>query len=272
MNLKSVIKSQIKLRTMPPTQRRIVEFRGARFFADSNNKIEERLIKGDYDLDAMALLDMIIKPGHVCMDIGSNIGVYSVMMALRAGRTGGIHSFEPVNHIRRRALLNVQLNGCRNVTMNDFALGAEPGASTMLQVKEGVFRGGTSSILETEAIAAMGRDNFDEVKVKIKTLDSYVETACLDRLDFIKLDVEGFELSVLKGAEKTLSELRPAIFFEHDRKRLARADVNEDAFREMFDRHGYAVIAPTIVAGVSTTLEYRFDGRGAKRDMLALPL
>lgn len=272
MKLKAAIKSQIKRYTMPATQRRIVPFRGGNFFADSGNKIEERLLQGDYDADSMALLEMIVQPGHVCMDIGTNIGVYTVMMALRAGGSGAVHSFEPVNHIRRRAKLNIQLNGCRNVVVNDCALGAEPGRLTMLQVKEGEFRGGTSSILETEAIAAMGRDHFDEVEVDIRTLDSYVTDAGIDRLDFIKMDVEGFELSVLKGAERTLKELRPAILFEHDRKRLSKVGVDEAEFGRIFERAGYTVIAPVSLGGVFTTHEYRFDGKGAKRDMLALPV
>lgn len=271
MKIKSFLKSQIKRHFLSATQRRIVSFRGANFFADSGNKIEERLLKGDYDSQSMALLDMLVQPGHVCMDIGANIGVYTVMMALRSGRYGEVHSFEPVNHIRRRANLNIQLNGCRNVKINNFALGAEQANLNMLQVKEGIFRAGTSSIFETEAISAMGRNCFEEVTVTIRTLDSYITEKGIERLDFIKMDVEGFELSVLKGAERTLTDLRPAIFFEHDRKRLAKIGIDEAEFGRIFERAGYSVISPASVGGIITTRPYRFDGKGAKRDMLALP-
>jgi FkbM family methyltransferase len=272
MNLKSKAKALVKRLTLPDTQRRICHYRGSHFFADAKNKIEARLIAGDYDRDLLTLLSMIVKPAHVCMDVGANIGVYSVMMSALAGHAGAVHSFEPVNHIRRRALLNLQLNGARNVRMNDFALGDTSGSTKMLQVKDGIFRGGTSSMLETEAIVAMGRDKFDEIDVKVDTLDAYVAHAGLKKLDFIKMDVEGFELSVLRGASDTLARFRPSILFEHDLKRLRKIGASENDFAKIFKENDYVVMAPRDLVGTFLVDEYCFDGKGAKRNMLAFPI
>lgn len=268
----AALRAFLKRSILSNDQRRICQYRGHFFFADARNKVEARLIAGDYDEMSMSMLSMIIKQGHVCADIGANVGAYSVMMSAMAGHGGAVHAFEPVNHIRRRALLNLQLNGCRNVIMNDCALGDRSGSTRMLQVKEGEFRGGTSSMLETEAITQMGRDHFDEVDVAVKTLDDYIDETGLDRLDFMKIDVEGFELSVLNGATKVLSAMRPVLLFEHDRDRLQRVGLDEEAFKDIFHRHNYVVVAPTDLGSIVTVSEYRFDGNGARRDMLALPL
>jgi FkbM family methyltransferase len=63
------------------------------------------------------------------------------------GAAGAVHAFEPVRHICHKLKSNVAINGGRNVIVNDFALGAEPDELKMFQVKEGVFRGGTTTVL-----------------------------------------------------------------------------------------------------------------------------
>jgi FkbM family methyltransferase len=272
MRIERAIKDRVKLATIPNAQRRICTYLGCQFFADNGNKIESRLISQDYDRATLGLVSMLVKPGHVCMDIGANIGVYSVVMQSLAGRSGEVHSFEPVNHIRRKAMLNLQLNGCRNVRLNDFALGASPGTLKMLQVKSGIFRAGTSSMLETDSIEAVGREHFDEVDVRVETLDNYVAELGMKQLDFIKMDVEGFEIFVLQGATKTLAKLRPAILFEYDLGRLDKLGISEEDFAKIFQGNNYVIIAPQQISNTYLVDEYVFDGKGAKRDMLALPL
>lgn len=80
-----------------------------------------------------------------------------------------------------------------------------------------------------------------------------------------------FDFAVIRQYD-TLKELRPAILFEHDRKRLAKVGVDDGEFGRIFERAGYTVVAPVSLGGVFITHEYRFDGKGAKRDMLALPV
>ena len=181
----------------------VVEFRGARISCSRRNKLELKLLTDpeNYDWPNFVAVTSIVRPGSVCLDIGANVGVYSMVM----DRLGAeVHAFEPVAHIRRRLSINRALNRA-NVVINDFALGDHTGELPMLQVKEDAFRGGTSTFVRSSA-QRTGLDGFDLVPVKVCRLDEYSEG--FERLDFIKLDVEGFELKVLTGGKRTLERFQ----------------------------------------------------------------
>lgn len=225
---------------LPRGANHIVEFRGARILCSEGNKLEYKLLSDPegYDRSNFTALCSIVREGSICLDVGANIGIYSSVMSVIAGDAGAIHAFEPVRHIRRKLKSNVAINGGRNVVVNDFALGAEPGELEMFQVKEGVFRAGTSTFLNNNNIQGMGIEQFDRELVTIRTLDDYA--ADIARIDFIKLDVEGFELNVLMGGVGTLARFKPAVLFEHDQPRLAGLGIKEEDFANLLNGLGYS--------------------------------
>ena len=151
----------------------IVEFRGCKFWAGPDNKIESVLLQDNekYDVCNFSAIEKLVNSGDVCFDIGANIGVYSTVLSRLSGDDFNVHSFEPVSHIRKRLTLNAKLNGFGNVNVNNFALGAAPETIDMNQIKEGVFRGGTSSFLKNENWQSLSEDDFETVPVEVKTLD-----------------------------------------------------------------------------------------------------
>lgn len=249
----------------------VVTFEGAHILARPTNKIEHRLLSGEaYDAANFAAVDSVVGPGMVCFDIGANIGVYTAVLARRVGESGSVHAFEPVSHIRRRLRTNVALNGVRNVVVNAFALGEEPGELEMLQVKESVFRGGTSTFLRNDNVREMGDDCFEKEAVQIDTLDRYVDAAGLERLDFIKLDVEGFEIYVLKGGIRAITKFRPAILFEHDQDRLAEMGFGEESIASLFRDNGYVCYEIQNRHGQTMLTQFDFDRRLSGNNLLAL--
>jgi FkbM family methyltransferase len=220
--------------------RTVVRFRGCSFFADGNNKIEAALLRGDrqYDGNNFTAISHFVRPGSVCFDVGANIGVYSSVLAGISGDPANIHSFEPVEHVRRKLIANARLNGFGNIHVNPFALGSSPGTLVMHQIREGHFRGGTSTFVNKEIVTRLGQSQFESREVEIRTLDQYVGASDLSRVDFIKIDVEGFELEVLKGAIETLSKHKPTMILEYDEDRHSP---EAGTMREVLSSIGYQV-------------------------------
>ena len=221
-----------------PSAVRIVPFREGHFFASMTNKIEAALLSvgNKYDWANHQMLASFVGPDSICFDIGANIGVYSVVMGHRATASGAVHAFEPVSHIRKKLEANVRLNGLTWVTVNSHALGAEDAVMDMYQVKEDQFRGGTSTFRHNENVTSMGADKFNVTPVQVKTLDGYARDKSLNRIDFMKIDVEGFEWPVIEGGQTAIETFRPTILMEYDPVRHAEY---ADRFRDFFDRVNY---------------------------------
>ncbi len=136
----------------------------------------------------------------VVIDAGGNIGITALLLSGLVP-DGHVHVFEalPANarHLRR----NLEANGVVNCTVNAVALGHQTGAIAMQ---------GTGSSSHVMGEAATARNG----TIPMTTLDDYVATAGLQRLDFIKMDVEGFEPAVLQGAAATIERFRPPILME----------------------------------------------------------
>ncbi|HXV14421.1 MAG TPA: FkbM family methyltransferase [Candidatus Krumholzibacteria bacterium] len=249
--------------------RAVVEFRGCRFFAGLDNKIEASLLRGErgYDHANFTAATHFVRPGHVCFDIGANIGVYSVVMARLSGSAANVHAFEPVEHIRERLLGNAGLNGYSDLRVNAFALGAEAGSLEMFQVKRGHFRGGTSTFLRNENVATLGEGQFETRTVQIRTLDHYVAEAGLARVDFMKIDVEGFELPVLEGAARTVARFHPVVLMEYDEARHGRQG-HGDKLRTFLNGHGYHAYEFTSFGDDLVLSPFDFSGQPRNRNLL----
>lgn len=218
----------------------IVQFRGVRLLAGPTNKLEHRILEGgDYDPANLMFAESVVAPGDVCFDVGANIGIYSTLLGTWAGPSGAVHAFEPVRHIRAKLRRNLAINRLRNVTVQGIGLGEEETTLVMNQIVEGEVRAGTSTFTDNENVASLGASKFDRVEVPVKTLDGYVDENGIDRIDFLKVDIEGFELPFLKGAQKTLLRLRPVVLMEHSQKRLRHLDIDESEFKTLAEAIQY---------------------------------
>lgn len=146
----------------------------------------------------------LLRESDVVFDVGANIGWYSYLVAT-ALRSGECHAFEPLPSLFARLRDGRTLNDPRGrLILNDFALGELRGEAT-LHTFRGLHHGLTS-------LSSLGRSDFDEVKVGVDTVDGYMSDRGMRRLDVVKLDVEGAELAVLKGAQEALRASTAPVF------------------------------------------------------------
>ncbi|MFC0514561.1 FkbM family methyltransferase [Mucilaginibacter angelicae] len=178
-------------------------------YTTSDNYIEHMvLVSGVYETEIRTLINLSLKPGFTALDIGANIGIQSIRMANRVGTGGKVYAFEPLGYLQEKFKKNLALNHCTNVSLFPIAL-SDKEETRSIRINEHNWNQGTFSLNDT----GTGQTQ-QELTVRIG--DQVAEIAGLERLDLIKVDVEGFEYHVLRGLKNTIMRHRPRIIFEYD--------------------------------------------------------
>lgn len=170
-----------------------------------------RLIKAGFmknKYPELFYLREIVKPGFVCLDIGANVGYYSAFLSLYAGKAGHVYAVEPVELFANVFAKNTSEFGLDNITLYRTALGGENKIIQMgTPIIDGVFRHGLTRVLNENDAPDMRTSNV-EMRVPDELFSS------LSRFDFMKCDVEGYEVFVLPHFIKTLGKFKPLIQME----------------------------------------------------------
>lgn len=165
-------------------------------------------------------IDRAVPPDGIVFDVGAHAGQYTKLFA-RTARHGRVYAFEPASYARSILRAVVWLHALSNVAVVPIALGSESGLDTLtIPVKDsGSFGFGLSHLGKPSARwHAVAKEI-----VPLATIDGVVSALRLDRLDFIKADIEGWELRLLHGGENTLERFRPILLLELSAAALARA-------------------------------------------------
>jgi FkbM family methyltransferase len=178
-------------------------------YTTADNYIEWTILStGTYEDEINKLIRISLKPGGIALDIGANIGLQSIRMSQCAGSDGKVYAFEPLAHLQKKFNKNVELNNAGNVKLFPFALSDNESESDF-NINKNTWNQGAFSLSSQNT-------GTETQRVFIKTADEVAEIKALDRLDLIKIDVEGFEYQVLKGLHQTLKKYKPRIIFEYD--------------------------------------------------------
>lgn len=150
---------------------------------------------GQYEPAETRYLAKNITAGSVCVDIGANVGYFTMLMA-QAASAGSVHAFEPIPLNAALLRASVGINGFTNISVNQCAVGDHKGNISFAQSSDSAY----SSLRDTE------RKPIDRtLSVPIITLDDYLDRAGIYRIDVLKADVEGAEGLVVAGASRLLS-------------------------------------------------------------------
>lgn len=147
-----------------------------------------------------------VKEGDTAIDVGANIGYFSLLLGLRVGKQGRVHAFEPNPALQARLSSHAARNNLQDVIVLHPVAIADVSGSTDLYLYGG--NHGASSI------HVYPDRPHTSVKVKVETLDELLARGGVELPAFIKIDVEGTELPVLRGGEKLIEQARPVIVAE----------------------------------------------------------
>jgi FkbM family methyltransferase len=174
-------------------------------------------VPGSFEPNEFVLLSRVLEPGMVFVDGGANDGLYSLFAARRVGSTGRVLAVEPSSREYERLLDNLRLNGIENTTAARAALGASRDTVELAIAPEG--HEGQNTV--GPSVANANLETAGHETVEMTTLDDLVLRHGLDRVDVIKLDIEGGEAGALEGARTVLERDRPLLLVEAEDERLA---------------------------------------------------
>ncbi len=178
--------------------------RHGRFFYNINDLYVGRSLNlyGEWAESEVHLFSQIVRRGDVVLEAGANIGSHTVALSKLAGPNGIVHAFEPQTHAHQLLCTNLIVNGCVNTRTAQCALGAARHETEFPDLSPGQSDNfGAASLLAPSSVMR---------KVQVDTVDSLG----LERLDFLKVDIEGYEPQLLEGARSTIERLRPIAFIE----------------------------------------------------------
>jgi FkbM family methyltransferase len=149
-----------------------------------------------YEPDETRFFRDSIKPDDICFDVGGNVGYFALLMS-KLAVDGTVHVFEPIPMNAALVKANAELNAFTNVTVNNVAVGSEEGIANFSVSIDSAY----SSMRATGRIAEA-----QSIDVPLVTLDKYIERSGINRIDIMKVDVEGAEDMVLVGGTALLSD------------------------------------------------------------------
>lgn len=160
---------------------------------------------GYYEKEAILIWEKLIATDSTVIDIGANIGYYSIVAGHMA-KKGKVFAFEPIAALRKKIELNCSINKLANVSIEPFAVGNQPGKCKIyISSNDNV---GMSGIQPQENFSGITEDT------DMISLDEWSSFHQLKKIDIIKIDTEGAELKVLQGMIKIIEQNRPAIILE----------------------------------------------------------
>jgi FkbM family methyltransferase len=153
----------------------------------------------------------MVRKGDVVIDVGANVGYFSMLFADATGKGGQVHYFEPIPSTFQRLSENIRrFPSYRNVYVNCVAVGDRTCPALMFLPQNDHAQ--AALVRHLDGSWKDAADQVQSIEVEMIRLDDYA--AGLNRIDFVKCDVEGAELLVLRGAESTLRRCRPKLFLE----------------------------------------------------------
>ncbi|MHB8528467.1 MAG: FkbM family methyltransferase [Caulobacteraceae bacterium] len=214
-----------------------------------------------HHLELRPLFAAHIPPAAVVIDVGAHAGQFSELFAGMA-RQGRIYAFEPSAYARSIMVRALRLNRIDNVRLFSAGLSDTPGRRVLhTPLKRSSALGFGTAHLGCDDSAGPKLDQ----NVELTTLDVFASGQSLDRLDFVKADIEGWELRALRGGERTLRRFRPTLYLEVDDICLARAgDTPSDLFAWLaaLGYRGYASPEPRPAPEWSGVGDYLFVSAG----------
>lgn len=185
---------------------------------------------GYYEQEEIALLSQKLTPNGVFIDIGANVGFYSLNLAKKISDQGKVIAFEPYSINYHRLQANIKLNQLHNIDAYPFAIGNSNKELNLYVEQNSKNLGGISKIKAS---------NSNEIQVEQKSLDNFILPLGLNQIDCIKIDIEGAEFEALQGMKQTLIQFKPCLLIEISPTIIAKTNHQPEDIYKFLAELGY---------------------------------
>jgi len=231
----------------PPSSIRRVERDGVVFHLNLSEYMEWVVYFG-LNVEMRDDLYSLIRPEMVVIDIGTNFGETLLHFAKLTGEKGFVYGFEAVEETYVKCHHNISLNPFKNIHVEHMALSD----------RQEILYFNSVSNNNSGAIAMSKSDTAGYSMITAKPLDDYFIEKQMYRIDFIKLDVEGFETNILKGAREVCTRFHPELYVEIDDSNLKRQGSSAAELLELISSYGYQ-IKKRVISPYATDPDAHYD-------------
>jgi FkbM family methyltransferase len=214
---------------------------GRRMYVDLRSGVSRGIFaKGEFDPKVFEPLRAVLQPGDTFLDVGANVGFYTMLALDAVGPSGVVHAFEMDERPRRCLRKTIAHEQLRNLTLHEFAVGNRDGTIGVAMHEDS----GNSGVTETGG----------QRQIAMRKLDTWWRESGTKSIQAIKMDIEGAELPALQGAEQMLRAKRPLLVCEADEELQARFGYANRQLHDFLIAMGYRIEplpgtwSPTIVA------------------------
>lgn len=231
----------------PKNSNRNFEYNGVVLSLDISDYLAHYLYFGFKDSSHQKLYSLV-KENDLVLDIGTNFGTTILQFAKIIGKDGLAYGFEPDPTNFSICQNNIKLNKFSNIQVENLGVGSKN--DTLLLVVDSEYNRGMNKI----SFENNGKESF---LVKIICIDDWIENNNITQVNLIKIDVEGFEMEVLKGAEKTLRTFKPLLFIELDNNNLKLHNSSAKELVEYLMLLGYKILHAETESVILNTADFK---------------
>lgn len=192
---------------------------------------------GTYEPFLREIIRKVLPAGGTALDVGANVGWHTLLMARTAGANGRVLAAEANPSVRRLLEANLKLNGFHQVDIISCAVAEREGKAEFWGPDAEAAGSGDGHMVPA------GGQRQGVIPVETRSVDAICDESRVERLDLIKIDVEGFEWPVLQGAEKSIAKFRPHIVFEFNEEYAARGGGDAKLLSAFLMKHRYRPFA-----------------------------
>lgn len=207
------------------------------------------------DIDNIQSQKQEYKYQYMFMDIGSNTGSFALLSKYFTNNEIGIHAFEPNPNVFSTLAKNVQLNQLQNKTSCHALALSNSKSISKLYIPSTKVRHQSGLATLGENVQRFSKSQAQHTMVVCTTIDDFVEKYNIQRIDFIKIDTEGWEYNILRGGIKSINKWKPKLLLEFDERNMKQCNV---VSQELYDF-------------IKNTLGYKHIENISKEDILCLP-
>lgn len=199
---------------------------------NSSEYIERRVwMLGEYEPEVCSVFNAFVPKNGIVLDIGANIGINSIRLSKCVTTGGRVFSFEPIPFNQNRLKKNLALNTIQNVTIVPNALGlVDEEVKVIFNEQE-----------ENMGAISLRNQNLEGISVQVINGDKWIKENNIEHVDFMKIDVEGFEWNVISGLLETIKRDRPRILIEWDLNYLKYSGDSTEEWQKFIEDLGYQI-------------------------------
>jgi FkbM family methyltransferase len=190
--------------------------------------------RGYYEEETVNVITALLRPGMVFFDVGAHVGQYTLTASCLVGEDGQVHSFEPDPDTFRWLAGNTTQNGLRNVHLNQLALCDETSTKELFLA--------TAQDVGSNSLSEPFNYSGKKFTVRCTTVNEYIKAKNIERIDVMKMDIEGAEYAALIGASEILQgKDKPTLIIEFEERRQQAFGSSCRKLAELLKNNGYVV-------------------------------